>query len=299
MDDTIQENCTCIGTLPSLEEDCITPINLGTLTTDTTFTICDDSGTLRAASTPMGFSGIWTTSSSDIIILEQDTAVTSIENLPIGTTLFTWTLDTLNCETYEPSTFQVQRLLGPLLQTDTFFIEDLSASFSFEVTTNDQLETSNFTVDLLNSTALQTITNIGNGSFEYQSIPNSIGTTNFNYEICYDACPDLCDRTTVELIPSDLLEDRPFIPNAITPNGDGLNETLFFPQIENPEEFPNNELIIFNRWGDIVYQLRPYNNTWNGINNNGNTLPEGTYYYILRLDLSEGEVLRGAVTILR
>jgi len=133
MDDTIQENCTCIGTLPSLEEDCITPINLGTLTTDTTFTICDDSGTLRAASTPMGFSGIWATSSSDIIILEQDTAVTSIENLPIGTTLFTWTLDTLNCETYEPSTFQVQRLLGPLLQTDTFFIEDLSASFSFEV----------------------------------------------------------------------------------------------------------------------------------------------------------------------
>ena len=295
MDDRIQENCTCLGTTI---QDCITPLNLGALTTDTTIIICDDSGILRAR-TPMGFSGIWSSTSEDINILEQDTAVTAIENLPLGTTLFTWTVDTLNCETYEPSTFQVQRLMGPLLQTDTFFIENPSASFSFEVTTNDQLETTEYTIDLLNSNTFENITNIGNGTFQYQAISNSIGSTNFNYEICYNTCPTLCDRTTVELIASNLLDDRPLIPNAITPNGDGLNENLFFPQLETPEEFPNNELIIFNRWGDIVHQIAPYNNTWNGTNNRGEALPEGTYYYILRLNLSEGEILRGAVTILR
>jgi len=101
------------------------------------------------------------------------------------------------------------------------------------------------------------------------------------------------------LIVSDLLDDRPLIPNAITPNGDGLNENLFFWHLETPEEYPDNELIIFNRWGDIVHQIAPYNNTWNGTNNRGESLPEGTYYYILRLNLNEGEILRGAVTILR
>ncbi len=93
--------------------------------------------------------------------------------------------------------------------------------------------------------------------------------------------------------------DAPIIPNAITPNGDALNEFLFFWHLETPEAYPDNELIIFNRWGDIIYQAMPYNNDWNGINNRGDKLPEGTYYYILRLDLSEGVVLRGMVTILR
>ena len=298
MEDRIQDNCICSGTLPQLEEECATITNLEALTTDTTIIVCDDSEILEA-SQPMGFSGIWSTNSEDVMILKRDTAITEIDNLPIGTTLFTWTLDTLNCETYEPNVFQLQRLASPLVQPDTFFIDNQSPPFSFEVTTNDQLASTDFTIDLLNSNTLETITNMGNGIFQYQSNSNSIESINFNYELCYTVCPDYCDRTNVELTAATISTDNPIIPNAITPNGDQLNEFLFFWHLETPEEFPNNELIIFNRWGDIVYQAIPYNNDWNGINRSGDKLPEGTYYYILRLDLSEGEILRGAVTILR
>ena len=90
------------------------------------------------------------------------------------------------------------------------------------------------------------------------------------------------------------------VPNAITPNGDGKNDFFMIPIIEQqPAAFPNSELTIFNRWGDIVYQITPYNNDWTGNNNTGNPIPEGTYYYVLRLDTREGEVMKGDVTILR
>ena len=89
-------------------------------------------------------------------------------------------------------------------------------------------------------------------------------------------------------------------PNAITPNGDGSNDFFMIPQIElNPDAYPDSEMIIFNRWGDEVFSASPYLNDWDGNNNSGNPIPEGTYYYVLRLDTSEGELIRGDITIVR
>ena len=89
------------------------------------------------------------------------------------------------------------------------------------------------------------------------------------------------------------------MPNAITPNGDGMNDELKIPAIEaDPDGHPDNEIIIFNRWGDVVYKAAPYRNDWNGTQN-GQSLPEGTYYYVIRLDVSEGATMKGIVTILK
>ena len=77
--------------------------------------------------------------------------------------------------------------------------------------------------------------------------------------------------------------------NEFSPNGDG--ETL---QINCIENFPNNKLEVYNRWGNIVFEQRGYTNVngWDGTSNGravinkGEQLPEGTYYYIL--DLADG-----------
>jgi gliding motility-associated-like protein len=61
-------------------------------------------------------------------------------------------------------------------------------------------------------------------------------------------------------------------------------------QIKNIDAFPDtrsNELKIYNRWGDMVFEARDYdnlNNKFTGLNKNGDKLPSGTYFYLLKFD---------------
>ncbi|MFC4817013.1 gliding motility-associated C-terminal domain-containing protein [Flavobacterium sp. GCM10023249] len=70
--------------------------------------------------------------------------------------------------------------------------------------------------------------------------------------------------------------------NEFTPNGDGSNE---FFNIQCAEDYPNNKLEVYNRYGNLVFSTHSYKNDWKGIANvggtfSGNVLPTGTYYYI-------------------
>ena len=69
------------------------------------------------------------------------------------------------------------------------------------------------------------------------------------------------------------------IYNAFSPNGDGINDVF---TIRNIEFYPENEILIFNRWNQIVYKTTNYgvNNIFNGKHQmTGHLLPKGTYYY--------------------
>ena len=80
------------------------------------------------------------------------------------------------------------------------------------------------------------------------------------------------------------------IPNAFSPNNDGMNEKL---EIRGLGKFPNHKLTIYSRWETVIIQEAPYKNDWGGEQrigypkNNGGDLPEGTYFYIL--DLGNGQ----------
>ena len=70
------------------------------------------------------------------------------------------------------------------------------------------------------------------------------------------------------------------LTNTFSPNGDGINDFLVFPGLD---KFPNNEIIIFNRWGNEVFRQKQYKNDWDGKRSNGSNerLATGTYYFIL------------------
>jgi len=73
------------------------------------------------------------------------------------------------------------------------------------------------------------------------------------------------------------------VHNVITPNGDGLNDLWIIDCIE---EFPDNQVKIFNRWGSLINSYNHYDNVlqvWKGTNLNDKTVPDGTYYYILTI----------------
>ncbi len=72
------------------------------------------------------------------------------------------------------------------------------------------------------------------------------------------------------------------IPQAISPNGDGLNDRFV---IKGLEEYPGSSLTVFNRQGVKIYTTRDYRNDWDGVpdrRHSGNhRVPSGTYYYVL------------------
>jgi gliding motility-associated-like protein len=62
---------------------------------------------------------------------------------------------------------------------------------------------------------------------------------------------------------------------------DGKNDYLV---IKGSDTLGRIELAIFNRRGIQIYKNGNYDNSWNGIDYNGNPLPEDTYFYILKTD---------------
>ncbi|MEE9361461.1 MAG: gliding motility-associated C-terminal domain-containing protein, partial [Cellulophaga sp.] len=74
------------------------------------------------------------------------------------------------------------------------------------------------------------------------------------------------------------------VPNAITPNGDGIND---FWIIEGIENYPNSNVSVYNRYGHLVFEAKGYRNTWNAAyKENTKKLPVGSYLYII--DLGDG-----------
>ena len=102
-----------------------------------------------------------------------------------------------------------------------------------------------------------------------------------------DGIDDSCDGTEDPIIP--------IIPEAFTPNGNNIND-LFV--IGNLETYTERRLDVFNRYGNSVYESKLYQNDWAGTrSDNGQALPDGTYYYVLALD--NGEIKKGFVYINR
>lgn len=83
------------------------------------------------------------------------------------------------------------------------------------------------------------------------------------------------------------------IANTVTPNDDHKNDTWI---VDNIEFYPNTEVTVINREGEIVYESDSYDNSWGGTYK-GKLLPDATYYYVLKFADSD-KVYKGAVTIL-
>lgn len=110
-----------------------------------------------------------------------------------------------------------------------------------------------------------------------------------------DNCKDI-DSITVTVDERFVEGEGPFIPSGISPNGDGTND---FWNIRWLYRFPDNEVTILNRWGDTVFKTSNYQNDWFGTFN-GKQLPDGTYYYILRINENgvQTQNYTGPITIL-
>ncbi|MBA4053721.1 MAG: hypothetical protein C0490_03325, partial [Marivirga sp.] len=98
------------------------------------------------------------------------------------------------------------------------------------------------------------------------------------------------DQLSIKVIPSLLSLDQ--IPRYFSPNGDGVNDVWEWPRIEL---YSDSQLLVYNRFGQKVYEAISYQNNWNGTMD-GKPLQEDAYYYVIKLSNTD---LKGAVRIVR
>ena len=113
----------------------------------------------------------------------------------------------------------------------------------------------------------------------------------------------LCQEEIISK-PSKLIITNLIIPNAFSPDGDGINDKWTIRGGLN-KNYPNNKIYIFNRWGVSVYESKGYLNDWNGSSNNNlsgsssSDLPVGTYFYVLDLNGDGSNIKKGYIYLTR
>lgn len=119
---------------------------------------------------------------------------------------------------------------------------------------------------------IATVNNIGAGVYQLEI--EDIDGYQFPKTIVTNLVKDVC-------LPFDA-------PTIFEPNGDGFGDVLKIDGLNRL--YPNNRLVVYNRWGNVVYEAQPYQNDWDGTFN-GNNLPDATYFIVLTYDVdneSEG-----------
>jgi gliding motility-associated-like protein/uncharacterized repeat protein (TIGR01451 family) len=167
---------------------------------------------------------------------------------------------------------------GPATATDVTVTDLLQSGYSYVSSTSTQ-----GTYDP--STGIWSIGNILNGDSETLTITVIVTQTGF-YANTATISGTSTDNNSLNN--TSIIEPLPFhffIPEGFSPNGDGTNDMFVIRGISH---FPNNNIVIYNRWGNKVFEASPYQDNWDGksttgIHIGGEELPVGTYFYVLEL----------------
>ena len=92
------------------------------------------------------------------------------------------------------------------------------------------------------------------------------------------------------------LEEKDFIPDVFSPNGDGVNDLW---NVEMLDRFPGHTVQLFNRWGNVIWEAEGNFAGWDGRNSKGGEMPVGAYFYIIELNDPTAKVYKGSVTLIR
>jgi len=176
----------------------------------------------------------------------------------------------------------------------------LSPPFSFTVVQSPMVDAGqDQSVFYDSTTVLSGSVSGGSGSYSYSWEPSGllIGDTLLHprtlklmhdtvFKLKVTDLVSLCqsiDSVRIKVVHQEITEGCLVFHNVITPNGDGLNDRWIIDCIEN---FPDNNVSIYNIWGDEIYHFNQYDNitnVWKGTKKNGKKLPDGTYYYVVTI----------------
>jgi gliding motility-associated-like protein len=184
---------------------------------------------------------------------------------------------------------------------------ELTAAFVPDQTTGFAPMTVNFTNNSSSTnstTGTQSITSVwsfGNGTTKTTTTnisTSAVYTAPGTYSVTVFTSKGLCLDTAQHIIVVDI-PSKLEVPNVFTPNGDGAND-IFFVRSAN---LTNITAQIFDRWGNKIYELNTDkgNIAWDGKNQQGKEVPDGTYFYTIKATGKDGQGYdtKGTVSLYR
>ncbi len=135
---------------------------------------------------------------------------------------------------------------------------------------------------------------IGFAEFINNVVVSDSSNNGFIWDPDHDGDPTNNDTATViDFTPIDL-----FIPDAFSPNGDGINDVFFVKGMNGKSV----KLTVFNRWGNKVYEKSEYDNSWDAYPNvtgtfGSNKVPPATYYYVIEFLDGDKQTITGFVVV--
>ncbi|MDO8366034.1 MAG: gliding motility-associated C-terminal domain-containing protein [Saprospiraceae bacterium] len=243
--------------------------------------ICSNDGCAQLQASTLGTFEMGTWSSPGLEFTVNTPTSAEVCGLKPGKNTIYWTINGGVCGALSRDTLEIFYEIFPTAFDDTVMV-DFGDTAHVRVLLNDILPT-NFTVAITIPPVTGAIINtLGTGVYVYRPRSGFTGTEVMTYRICNTNCPDACSFATVTFQVGGAADC--FIPTIITPNNDGFNDQFKIPEeCTLGEGAANLDVAIFNQWGDVVFQAKPYLNDWGGTHNNED-LPAGTYYYVVKLN---------------
>jgi len=229
--------------------------------------------------------------------------VTLIANGLNGNNSYTWNTTPSSSNTFvvtTPGNYSVT--YGNACGTITQTIDIVPSAVSASISANPSSGYPPLVVSFSNFSSgnVTNVWNLGNGNTSTLNIPPGQQYTSPGIYTITLLVSDANGCTSVASVTIEVL-DTPFgiIPELVTPDGDGKNDVF---EIKGIEKYPNNEIEIYNRWGNLVYKKSGYKNEWDGRPNvtsmGKDRLPSATYFYILKLNDASQTIYKGFVVLM-
>ncbi|MDZ4705816.1 MAG: gliding motility-associated C-terminal domain-containing protein [Saprospiraceae bacterium] len=251
--------------------------------------ICASStATLSALPLVIG-TGVWR--SLGAAKLENPTQLVAIaSNLQVGANRFVWEVSIEGCPKVAADTVTLFSERAPILGDDNYRLQFANQILVMEVLLNDNLAGLTDTIMyLLNEPEEGVLVFLeATNRFRYIVDESFRGVVTFQYVVCppESNCQLPCDTATVRIE----VFNQPSVSEGLIINDSGRNG---FMEIKGIGGFSKVEILVVNRWGDLVYKSEDYAGEapWNGtMQGSGKPLPQGAYYYQLRAFEGEEQV---------
>ena len=236
-----------------------------------------------------------------VIFDNPKSPTTLVKGLQQGESRVIWLLSTSVCPFFVKDTFIIQHEVAPMLQTDglTLKVGEASETIHLGYVAGSNLNLiTDVQINITKPPRHGILDILSDGKrLKYNRNDDFKGRDAFELTVCNMKCPNLCSAPvpyTIDVLFDDRYPNITF-PKLLAPKS--MSDARVF-RIEKVEDYPENELHILNRWGNVLVSFKNYKNqtAWDG-NFNSDLLPSGAYYYLFQAQDPKGKPLKPLASI--